>query len=114
MSFEILSEEPISMAQLKEKLQVLKKRDEELNFRAQKAEEYLNVFQKLDSKKSDELAKKLIALKIPRLKEQCIYKIVDLLPRTLDSLKAALQGYTLTVNNDNLKKIVAVVNEYPE
>ena len=40
----ILNEEPMSMAELKEELDKIKKRDKELNFRANRTEEYLQHF----------------------------------------------------------------------
>jgi len=51
-------------------------------------------------------------LKIPRLKDTHITKIIDILPTTLEDLKAVLQGYSLTVNNENLNKIVETVNGF--
>jgi DNA-directed RNA polymerase subunit F len=110
MKSEILNEIPVGMAQLKEELERVKKRDKELNFRATKAEDYLN--QVVSMKNSEELFKKLAALNVPRLKEQHIYKIIDVLPTTVDDLKIVLQGYTLTVNNQNLKKIVDTINGF--
>ena len=107
---EILEETPMSMAQLKEELGRIKKRDKELNFRATKTEDYLN--QVVTIKDADALFKKLVGLNVPRLKEQHICKIIDVLPKTADDLKVVLQGYTLTVNNANLKKIVDAINEF--
>jgi DNA-directed RNA polymerase subunit F len=107
---EILNEIPMSMAQLKGELERIKKRDKELNFRAAKTEDYLN--QVIEIKNSEELFKKLTALNIPRLKEQHMYKIIDVLPTTVDSLKVILQGYTLTVNNQNLKKIADTIKGF--
>ncbi len=52
---EILEEVPVDMAELKEKLAMIKERDGELNFRANKTEEYLGQFVTLDSKKIKEL-----------------------------------------------------------
>jgi len=103
---EIVSETPINMTELKKELDAIKKHDKELNFRAQKTEEYLQQFCELDEKKAKEIYDKLESLKIPRLKEVHIHKIIDTAPKTLDELKVILQGYTITVNNDNLKKIV--------
>jgi DNA-directed RNA polymerase subunit F len=108
---EIINEIPISMVELKEELDKIKERDKELNFRANKTEEYINQFIKLDSKKAKELIEKINKLKIPRLKDQHISKIIDILPRKPEDLKAVLQGYTITVNNENLKKVVNVIND---
>lgn len=106
----VLSEKPISMAELKEELEKIKKRDKELNFRANKTMEYLDQF--VTVKKTEELAKKLAALDIPRLKEQHIGKIVDIMPTTMKDLKVVLQNYILTVNNENMKKIVDTINKF--
>lgn len=109
---ETISETPITMAELKEELKKLKKRDIELNMRANKTEEYLNKFSALDSKKATELTKKIVSLNIPRLKENHIVKIIDLLPKTVDDLKLILQGYTLTVSKDNLSKVIGAVKDF--
>ncbi|MFH1409675.1 MAG: hypothetical protein ABIH34_07225 [Nanoarchaeota archaeon] len=108
----IISEQPIMLAELKEELKTAKKRDKELNFRGNKTEEYLIAATSLKGSEAKDLYEKIEKLKIPRLKEIHIMKIVDLLPKTLDSLKIILQGYTLTVNQDNQKKIVKVVSDF--
>ncbi len=109
---EILSEKPMNIFELKEELKKIKKRDEELNFRSNKTEDYLT--QMPSFKKSDELSKKISKLNIPRLREQHINKIIDILPTTVESLKVILQGYTITVNNENMKKIIDAVNSLIE
>lgn len=108
----IVEEKPITLVELKEELTKIKKRDKELNFRSNKTYDYLQVFVNLTPAKAEELEKKLEKQDIPRLKDVHIKKIIDLLPQTLEDLKVILQGYTITVNNDNLKKIVQIVNEF--
>jgi len=109
---EIITEIPITMGEMKKELEKINKRDEELNLRASKTIEYLNQFVKIKDKEAEELYKKIDKLKIPRLKEQHIKKIIDIMPKTVDDIKAVLQGYTLTINNENMKKIVDVVNKF--
>lgn len=109
---DILEEKPIPMFELRDELSKIKKRDDELNFRAQKTEEYLNQFVTLGPRKAKELFKELEGLEIPRLKEEHIFKIVDIMPVEVESLKLIFQGYTLTVSQDNMKKIVGVVKSY--
>ncbi|MDD5086292.1 MAG: hypothetical protein PHV16_00925 [Candidatus Nanoarchaeia archaeon] len=111
---EILSEQPITMVELKEEIEKIKKRDKELNFRVGKTEEYLSHFKTLSKSKHDELIKKIEGLNIPRLKDIHIKKIVDLMPRTVDDVKVILQGYALTISNDNVKKIAGIVDEFAE
>ena len=109
---QIVSEAPISIYTLKKEIEKIRKRDTELNFRAQRTEEYLQ--QVAELKNADELFEKLMKLNIPRLKEQHVHKIVDLHPTTLNELKVILQSYTITVNNESMKKIVDTINEFSE
>lgn len=106
----ILSEKPLDMVEIKQELEKIKKRDKELNFRANKTEEYVNQF--ITSKDSSELIAKITKLDITRLKEHYIKKIVDILPTTVNDLKLILQGYTITINNENMKKIVDTINKF--
>ena len=108
----IINEEPASMAELKGELEQIKKRDKELGFRANKTEEYLNQFVKVKDIK--DLVKKIDKLEIPRLKTNHIVKIVDVMPKTVNDMKVLLQGYTITVNNENLTKILEVLEKYRE
>lgn len=110
----IMSEVPINIAHLKKELEKIKKRDNELNFRANKTDEYIKQIVSLDVEKAEELYKKIENLKIPRFKDLYIHKIIDLMPTTIESLKVTIQGYAITVNNENLKKIVEIVNEFSE
>ncbi len=109
---QIISETPISIYELKKELEKIRKRDSELNFRANKAEEYLNHV--AVHKNADELFAKIMQLNVPRLKEQHAHKIIDIMPTTVNELKVVLQGYTITINNDSMKKIVDTINEFLE
>jgi DNA-directed RNA polymerase subunit F len=108
----ILSEEPISVYDLKKELAVIKNRDKELGFRAAKTEEYLAHFAKLDDKKVAELKKKIEELNIPRLKSEHVCKMLDVLPADVEDVKSVLQAYSVTITNDNVKKIADVISEY--
>ncbi|MFQ5474742.1 MAG: hypothetical protein ACE5DM_02800 [Candidatus Nanoarchaeia archaeon] len=108
----LLKEEPISMAEMKEAIKAIKKRDEELNFRSGKTEDYLNNFAALKPKEAVELSQKIRDLNVPRLKEEYITKLVDLLPDHPEEVKSTLQGYTITVTKENLKKIADVIKEF--
>lgn len=110
MNPKIISEQPITLATLKKELNSIKKRDEELNFRSGKTEEYLNTFSK-SMKASSELEQRLIDLNIPRIRDEMIVKITDLMPKTVEDLKNIIQAYPTSVTEDNLKKIVKAVNE---
>ena len=109
---EIIEEHEIPIYEVKEEFAKIKKREGEPNFRVQKTDEYINTFSFLGTKESKELVEKLRKLNIPRLADKHIFKIVDILPKTLDELKVVMQGYVLTVSQENLKKITTVLKEY--
>ena len=109
MALQIISETPINVYQLKDELSKIKKRDKELNFRAQKTEEHLS--QVASYKNADELFDKIKKLDIQRLRDHQIHKIIDIIPATIKDLKVILQGYNVSISNENLKKIVDAVVE---
>lgn len=108
----VLNEESMSIHEVKAALAKIKERDKVLTFRGNKTEDYLNQFALLGQKKADELTEKLTKLNIPRLKELHIKKIVDVMPKTTKDVKMVLQGYTVTVKQEHLKKIGDTVAEF--
>jgi DNA-directed RNA polymerase subunit F len=108
----IVEEKPISMAELKEEIKNIKKRDEELSFRTAKISEQLELLKIVKPKDAEEMFEKLQKLNIPRIKDVHIYKIIDILPQNAVELKNLAQGYGLTVSNDNVEKILEVIGEY--
>ena len=112
VNIEIISEKPISMINAKELLAQIKKRDNELNFRSEKTEQYLNSLISLKEKAAEQLKKELEDLNIQRLKEKAIAKLIDVLPTDLDSLKAILSGENLSLKEEDLTKIITVVKKY--
>ena len=111
-NLKLISSTPMNIVELKDKLEKIEKRDGELNFRANKTKEYLDQFTTLPAKEAGELKEKLTKLGVPRLKEDHINKIIDILPTSVESLKVILQSYTVTVNQDNIKKIVDTVRGF--
>lgn len=108
----MIEEKPIPMYELKDEINKIKKKDTELSFRTQKTDEYLGTFNVLGPRKGKELVDEIEKLNIPRLKPEHIYKIVDLMPAEVESVKLILQGYTLTVSQDNMKKIADTVKKF--
>ena len=111
MKIKVLNEIPITAAEVKDELKRIRKEHKELNFRAQKTEDYLNQVVS-DSKKTAELVKKIDSLKIPRLKEQQIAKLADVMPVTEKDVKFVLQGYAITLTKENLQKIAKTVSDF--
>ena len=107
----IINETPISINELRNELTIIKKRDTELNFRSNKSEEYLNEFVSMPSKNYEELKKKIEALNITRLKPEMLVKILDILPKTLEDIKNLMQGFVVSLSNEDMKKIIQVIEE---
>lgn len=105
---QIISQTPIDLGTLKKTLEQIKQRDGELSLRSQKTYDYLNMLP-ISIERIDEIVKKVEALNIPRLKSDHIIKITNIMPSSLEELKFVLQGYGLTVSNDNLDKIFAAL-----
>ena len=110
----ILEEKSITIAELRDHLKKIKKRDEELNFRANKTEEFLNSFAEMKTKDAKELYSKFEQLDIQRLKPEHITKIIDVLPSTIEELKVVMQGFTVSLTQENLKKIADLIAPYSE
>lgn len=108
----IIEKQALNNSFFKRELDAIKERDGELTFRGGKTEEHLNHIKPIEAEKAEEILKKLEELEIPRLKPEHMHKIIDIMPKSEAHLKIALQGYTLTVNDDNIKKIMEVVTEY--
>lgn len=111
-SLKVISETPVTMAELKDNLAKIKARDKELSFRSGRTEEYLNQFVLLTPKEAEALRKELEKLEIPRVKPEHIIKIIDLLPTTPEEVKTVLSGYSITISNDNCKRIADLVKEH--
>ncbi len=112
MSLKLIEEKPIGMAELKEEIKKIKKRDEELGLRTSRTEDYLNRTVKIKLKDANELKKKLEDLKISRLKEEHILKLIDLLPGRIEEVKVVMQGYPINLKNEDCKKIAETIKPY--
>ncbi len=105
----ILKENSLGMAELKKKLEDIKKRNKELGFRATRLEEYLNMFSTMKIKEVGVLKKKLKEADISRLDERHINKIIDIMPNDIDSLKVIFSNEDISLKQEELEKIVKVL-----
>ena len=103
---EILNEMPITMAELKEKLEDIKKRDKELNAKAQKTHDSLAKIVDIKVNEANKLKEIIVKLNIPRLKDRHIVKIIDLMPKDLESLKLIFSTENITIKQEDIQKIL--------
>ena len=111
-SVKLVGEKPISLAELKSRLQDIETRDKELNFRGNKVKDYLNKVVKLNLDKSIELKQNLEKLDIPRIKDRQLIKIIDILPEDIEEVRALFSGETTTITQESMEKIVETVKPY--
>jgi len=102
---QVIEEVPLTLIDLKEKLETIKK-SRELSFRGNKTLGYLQQFVKTSKKDAEELRKKLNGLEILRLKDKHITKIIDIHPEDQESLKVILSGDNVTVKQEDMKKVL--------
>lgn len=105
-NIDLINEMPITMAELKERLDEIKKRDKELKPRTLKTHEYLEKFVSIKAKDALKIKEEIIKLQIPRLKERHIIKIIDIMPKDLEALKLIFVGENITLKQDDLDKIL--------
>ncbi len=109
---EVLEKHPSNMVSTRSELQRIEERDGELSFRGNRTMDYLNEFVQLDEDEAEELKEELLDLDIARLKEEFVHKIIDTLPRDMDELEVLLQGYTLSMDEDDMKEVMDIVEDY--
>lgn len=106
---EIKSETPITLAEVKSKLEEVKKRDKDLTPRATKTYEYANEFGKMKEKDAIALREKIMGLNIPRLKPRQVTKLIDLHPKDADSIRMILTGENITLKAEDTEKLIEVL-----
>ncbi len=107
--FEVIEESPVTLVELKVALKSLASGKEQESFRIEKTKAYLEAFATESEKETKNLTQKITDLNIPRLKERQIIKIIDLMPKDLDSLKMMFSAENLTIKDEDLKKILDVI-----
>lgn len=112
MDVEIISETPLSRVDIKTKLEEYKKKKVELNFRSNKVLEQITETTKLKKKEAEDLKKELEELDIARLKDKQIIKLIDILPKSSDSIKSLFAGDNITLKQEDVVKIEEVVKKY--
>ena len=114
MEPKIISQTPVTLAELKEEISKIKQREKEPSIRITRMEDYLNGFVELTPEQGKELRAAITKLAINRLKDEHICKIVDILPRSVNDLKVIMQGSAVSLTNDAINKIVETVNGFLE
>lgn len=108
MVLEILEEQFIPIAKVKELL----KDSEEKTYEQKLAFEHAKKFSKIKIEKARELFKELKGLDLRRLKDKEIVKIIDILPKNIDELKSLFAGSSIPLKKEEVEKIFEIVKKY--
>ena len=103
---ETLEEVPLSLLSVKEYLESIEKRDKALSPKGTKVLDYISKITSTKPKEAADIRKKLTESGVERLKEKQIVKIIDLIPKDIDSLKTIFAGDNLTLKQEDLKKLL--------
>jgi DNA-directed RNA polymerase subunit F len=107
---EIVSQNPLTLAEVKSRLSKLAKEGEEPSTRVSRVMQYIDDFTEMKDKEVQELKKKFEELGIQRLKDKIIVKIIDVQPKSVDDLKILFIGENVTLKADDLNRIIEVIN----
>jgi DNA-directed RNA polymerase subunit F len=112
VSPQLIEEQAIPLAEVKEYVKEIEKRQAELDYRPAKTKEYVGLFTLLTTEQKDALKKELEGLNILRLKDPQMVKIIDFLPTTVDDVRILLQGYPVSISKKDMERIVEVVKKF--
>ena len=101
---------PVSLAEVKNILKKISKERPELIYEQRIALEHAERFSTLSASKTKELIAEL--QKLEHVEELQAYKIADILPRTLDDVKAVFAKERISPNDKEIKTIIELVNTY--
>ncbi|MCW1301320.1 MAG: DNA-directed RNA polymerase subunit F [Candidatus Nanoarchaeia archaeon] len=107
MELEVLGEEYIPVVKAKKVLEESKVETHEVNI----ALEHATKFSKLKWSEAEKLIQELKSLDL-RLNEKVIVKLVDIMPYDKDDVKLILSSYKLSLKDEDVEKILEVINKF--
>lgn len=111
---QIISEEIVTLGEVRELLEEVKKEREnetkELGYELRKAISHAEIFSRLDAKKSRELMDEL--LKLEKMKPEIAVRIADILPMSNDEVRSIYAKERYTLSEPELKQILELVAKY--
>jgi DNA-directed RNA polymerase subunit F len=112
---DILDEKSVSLPEvaaiLKDKEKAYQEGGIELLYQQKKSLEHASKFAKIGDKDAVELAQKLSKLDLT-LSSERIMKIVDLMPKTVDDIRAIFAKERFKYTEEEIKKVTDIVDEY--
>ncbi len=101
---------PVSLSDVKNKLNKISKDREELLYEQKIALEHAQKFVKLNVTDTKKLIKDLS--KLDFIKEMHVHKIADILPTTVDDVKTLFAKERINLSDKEIKEIINIVAKY--
>jgi len=108
----VLNEKLLSLADVKNILEERSK-EGELKYEQRLTLDYCTKFAKLNPSKIKKLIKELMEAN-EKVKERQAVKISDLMPKTVDDVRVIFAKERFNLNEDEIKKIIEIVDKYRE
>jgi DNA-directed RNA polymerase subunit F len=107
---DIIKKEIITLPQVKEILEIVK--PDEMDQIQRWTFDYVGKFAKTDSRKAQKMVKQLIEQ--CELKEEEAVEVVNVMPKSLEELRAFTFGWKKLILTDNLEKILSILKTNTE
>lgn len=107
---DIIKKEIITLTQVKEILEIVK--PDEMDQIQRWTFDYVGKFAKTDSRKAQKMVKRLIEQ--CELKEEEAVEVVNVMPKSLEELRAFTFGWKKLILTDNLEKILSILKTNTE
>lgn len=108
-NYEILSKEEVSLS---EASKYISEKETELTYREEKVNEFLKKHAKLDYEQYEKAKEALIALDIPRIEDQHIIKILNIMPKTGTELRSIVSHDGLVLVDETAKQILDTLKQF--
>ena len=108
MKVKIITKEALPIAEVNDILVKLEKSGE-LSGSQQKIRDFTAKFNKINKSEATKLIKDLESAGIPRLTNDCVVEIVNLLPKNESELKTVFVRNKLTVSKEGMDKILSII-----
>lgn len=109
--YEIINSESISTSEVVNLIEEKAKSDE-LTYREEKTLEHLKKVSQIDFQNTQKLIEEITALEIPRLGNEQIIKIIEIMPKSGTELRAIVSNTGIVLVDDNAKKILDTISKY--
>ncbi len=103
----IIKKTPLTLAEIKELIE-----NKTESKKVEMMREYINKFLKLNPDEAKKFREELKQLNIPKLDDEYIVKIVDIIPIDAEDIRKIFVGSHISLNQDEIQKILDIAKKY--